>query len=289
MAPTTMNRRAFVKFLGLAGVLGGVNLVSGGCDLLFSSDGCPISQIGRTLLEEAVFKIASDALFTAALSHDRERAFALSLLGVAQSYSSIMFLAGECQQPRVYDSFCSFSADPAPLDDLFWQARDACGRYTCEGNGMELLEVYLTMRPKRASQDRHEFSYPATDPAGTAIYTPNPYVKWRFDTRDPQAWIISADVSHRVKLTTAERERLDLSHSGKVRVAKVANEPATLDLELGFPALASQPVALTLRIDYPSGGTVMGSVKSGPNVLASVSGRLTGGPPRFTWVGKCRR
>jgi len=154
---------------------------------------------------------------------------------------------------------------------------------------MELIEVYLTMRPKKAPQDRHEFSYPAADPAGTAIYNPNPYIKWRFDTRDPQAWIISADVSHAVKLTAAERERLDLSHSGKVLVAKVANEPATLDLELEFAALAPRPVALALRIDYTSGGMVMGSVKMEQNVLASVSGRLTGGPPRFTWVGKCRR
>ncbi len=276
-----------MRYLGVAGLASLLDVGTAGCSFLFDRDNCPISPTGRALLEEAVFKTVSDALFTAGLSHDSERAFALTLLGVERGYSSIMFLAGECKVPRVYDSFCNYASTPEPIEDPFWQTRDACGRYICESRGKERIEVYFTMRPRTSPDDRHEFSYPTVKPVGDAVYDPNPYIEWRFDMTKSKGWVITADISHAVRITTSAGESLDLSHKGKISVLKTGDEPSSLDLELKFLALAAELVTAILKIDYEAGGTVLGSVMLGNEVIASISGKLTGGPPRFHWTGLC--
>jgi hypothetical protein len=289
LQPQLLSRRIVLKsFVGLMGTLGLT-----GCSAWLNKDpkdlDCPLTMQERSLLEQVVFKIVQDALFISENSHDTERAFSFSLLGVDQGYSGISFLAKTCTAATVYEPFCVETSLPAnESKDPFWKIRDRCGRYICEKAGVDAVKVYFTMRPRTAPDDRHVFSYDTASPLKKIVYDPNPHIKWRFDETKTATMVVSTDFSHSVQMTTVANAKIDLSHQGKLTVVKTAGELQTLEMQLRFPMLASQAVGVFLKIDF-NADTVNGSVQYDGKIIASLklSGKPTLDQLKFTWESHC--
>ncbi len=248
---------------------------------------CPISTLGRRLLEETVSKLLRDAFFVSIQSHNLDRGFALSLVGVEQAYRGVTFLTKECTGPATFEAFCEFANIPAgePIPP-FWMTHDRCLRLACEGARIDLVQVYMTMRPKTAPDDRHPFRFSTVAPAGTAVYDPNPSVVWRIDQTVAGKLVVSASISNRLIITPTTGEPINLTHAGTIVVTQSSNEILSGSLQICFSALASSsttPTVVTFNLGT-EGGT--GAVSYGPQKIATISGSPSS-PLVFTWEGDC--
>jgi hypothetical protein len=139
------------------------------------------------------------------------------------------------------------------------------------------------MKGKTEPSDRHKFTYETTDPDGTAIYDPNPFITWRVDLTDLNAISISGDIEATVKITPTEGSLFDFKHKGKATALRAADvvESVTLDLEFTGLFLAGDP-AITAHAELDAANNAGGQVKNGEEVLADITKTFG-----FEWHGKC--
>jgi hypothetical protein len=247
-----------------------------------------VPPLAQTLFQESVHETLMDAVHVAEFTHDRERGFALQLPGVAQGYIGFLTLAASCSAPVLFEPFCEANAPPGePLED-FWRTRSRCSRLGCEGPGVDFIDVYFTVQPRTAPDDRHPFSYETTSPSGTAVFDPNPFITYRIDSRDPERVAITADLSRTLHFTPRGRQALDLRQSGDVSVVKSSGEITSAELDLRFPGLATEAGLVAVEVALGPDATGLGSVMLGATRLARISGTFSFDTPLvFSWKGGC--
>ncbi len=248
-------------------------------------DSCPLTEIERDFIEEIVEKVFGDALFVAQMTHDLERAYALTLIGVDEGSLGIAFLVEGCSQATTFEPTCDSGGLP-PGEDVpeFWQTHDRCGQFACEAENIGIARVYLTTQPHTDPDDRHAFSYEITAPAGTITYDPNPRVDWQIDQTDPQELVVEADLSQAITIDLASGDSLDLSFSGEVTLSKTVDDVLSGRMDLSFSGLGDGPVQAA--VELAANGDIIGTIKAGNRTIAALGGSLARAP-HFQWDQNC--
>lgn len=250
------------------------------------NDDCPLELPGRQMLGEMSLESFSDIAFSTNGSHDRERAFALSLPGVDEGYLAFVFLAMTCSGPLTYDRYCEGEfGGPGEGPETFWQGRDRCSQLGCISTEMDTARLWFTELPHRDSDDLHPFRYASLRPAGDVLFDPNPQVLWVYDRTVPDEISVSADIARNVLFTPEGGGTLDLSHEGKLKGVHAGDEVRSVALTLEFPRLLTSG-PLSVKISGGPDAIVTGIITQGEKVLATLSGTFGAEPPlEFDWSG----
>jgi hypothetical protein len=238
-------------------------------------------------------KSLADILIAAEHASEGERAAVLSILGRSFSYRSFAFVAreGSCIEPVAapvyFEPTCASRLPGPPPIDEFSMTFDSCSRLGCERTRVGLVDVWLTVQPRTAADDRHRFEYPATSPVGRMTYDPNPYVTYRIDLTDPVVTTVSADLRQTVIFTPAEGSPLDISHTGTVMATKQDGTVRSASLVVFFAGLTPPASPVVLNLDGGPSGEVMGAVRFGTRVLAMIQGHFDPAARLLSWQGAC--
>lgn len=270
------------------GVVGAVLLSGSSCiPVPGPQDGCPLDGTERQLAAEVISKLLSNALFVVDETNDLEQAQALSLVGVDQSYITVAFLVSECEGPQEFDPYCTADDLPPPEgEEPFYDTRFQCGQLGCEAANVRLSTVYFTMQPITDPDQPHEFSYPTSNPAGTAVYDPNPLITWRVDRTDPARIAFSAEFDFQVRVTPTGGTSIDLSYTGSFEAIQEDEEITSLSLDVFFPTLRSGE-NLVAELSLTSPDEITGILDADGMTIASIL-MQRGGQPEVTWSEACQ-
>lgn len=261
-------------------------------DAASDADTCPIPPPGRVLVQEAVVESFLSILAATEHAFEHERAIVFLLLGRPWGYGAFLFLAppGRCLGPEAFygEAWCdSRFPEPSPLDE-FSKTYDSCFRLGCESTRVGLVDVYFTVKPRTAPEDRHPFEYEATNPVGRMRYDPNPYLTTRVDLRDPALTIVSAELRHKVTFTPPGGSPLDISHAGTIIATKRGTRIQSVFLLVFFTGFTppGSPVILSVQ-QGDVFSDVDGAVRVGNRVLATIQGHFDPRANLFSWQGAC--
>jgi hypothetical protein len=268
----------------------GVVMVVGaaGCDRLVDPGGgaCRVGAVERALIDEVLQKAFGDALFVTEQSHDAERAYALTLLGVDEGSLGIALLAEPCLEQKEYEPFCdSAGAPPEEPVEGFWATRDRCGQLACEAADVGIARVYLTMLPHSAPDDRHAFSYEFVDGSATVTYDPNPRLDWRVDQSGAAMLIVDADLSQSIVVEFDEGEVVDLSFNGDATFRKNADGAVAGEVSLSFTDVLDGEM-VEIDVELLPDGTISGAARVTGRTIATMSGTLDEAP-HLEWAADC--
>ena len=254
---------------------------------------CPINSSGRTLLEEFVTEAVSDATFVALQSHDNERAFAISLLGVDHAYRGIASAVGPCTQEQTYAFTCdSTTRPPDDPPEPFWTTHDRCTQLRCTAADVVLATVYLTTAPVTDPSDRHTFEYDSESPPGHIVYDINPLITWRVDQSDPQRTVISAELvggilfTPRPDVSEQPVDGADLTYSGEIRFETRGGDIDSGVIDVIFPSLGYFGKTIRVELAAAANGSVTGSVMADEDLLATITSPADDALT-FSWTELC--
>lgn len=200
----------------------------------------------------------------------------------------IASLAFDCTDESWYDPYCMESGGITPggggePSSPFWETRDRCTRAGCGGEGVDLQQVYMTMKPHMAPDDRHAFTYDLTAVPGTATWDPNPMQIWSITTVSDTVRHTVGEIERQLVVELESGVTLDLAHTGNADITVDDGTITASELTLELPEIAPpDPMRLTLTID-PSG--VDGTLSHGDTVLATWGGTFE--EVDFAWQGGC--
>lgn len=247
---------------------------------------CPLSKTAQGLLRNQAENLLNNATWVTQRIGERERGYAYSLLGVGEGYQGALTVIAQCTEAIHYATYCNESSQPPGEPTApFWKTRDRCVRLGCEAAGIALVDVYFTMRPHTAPDDRHKFSYETTDPSGIAVSDPNPLITWRLDIRNPTV-AMTADFSSSLIVRPKDSEALDFSGMGKVDATRMDGKVTAAGLALSFPKLGAKGAPIDLNVKVNDAGDASGGVTSNGEVLAVAGGHNS---LSLNWQGRCSR
>lgn len=248
------------------------------------ADACVISPSVRTLLEETLVENTYVIRDVASQSGEKQYGFGIQIPGSEASYVGFTTVNNTCPNndivPTCYDE--SNSSDP------FWGDAEGqhtrCIRFRCEQGGanVALVDTFLTMSPKIAATDKHEFTYETTNPTGTATYDPNPFITWRIDLTDLAAIQVSAKIANVVRITETDETFIEFSHMGSLSASRTDADVSLINLDLEFGGLLKNQDVLTATVQVDAAGDVSGEIKAGTETIALIKDEF-----EFSWQGDC--
>ena len=255
---------------------------------------CPLSADALALLTESVNEAFQAGIFATTQTHGGalvDLGFASDLIGLDAQVHQIATLAFPCTAPSTFDPTCAGAAEPGGGEpaDPFLTDHDRCFRLGCVDADKPFVDVYYTMKPHTAADDRHAFSVDTTSPIGSASYAANPLVRWVADLSAAGSVGTHADIDLAPVVTTAS-ETIDVSSVGTVDGSYVTATPddlVTIALVLHYPRIAASEIVVEASGD--AAGALTGGVTQGTRVLATLSGTVdpNGGPLPFVWIDSC--
>ena len=250
---------------------------------------CPLSPAARMLLAEVLDETVEAGNYVAIGSHYREVAFALFLPGVEEANLGVASLAFECMDESWYVPYCSEGGGITPggggePSGPFWETRDRCGRLGCGGTGVDVQQVYMTMKPRMDPDDRHVFTYDSIAPTASVTWAENPLVLYRIERASPERWRVTAQISHSVDFALSAGGSVALSHSGSIDVDVSDGHIVTATYDLAFPDIAGG-AAVDADVTIDGSGAVTGAVVHDGTRLAEWGGAVD--HPTFTWLPPC--
>lgn len=248
------------------------------------ANGCLISSITRGLIEETTRENITGTIHTAKYAGPQARGFAIHLPGSKFGYvaTATIQAATECPANKGAISYCESVQNPT--DEPFWKdMHDRCVEFRCDGD-IGLVDAYLTMQPKKKLAEVHAFSYETAEPSGTAIYNPNPVVKWRVDQANPDAIEVMGALEANVKITPDDgSELIDFTHTGTLSATRSGADVTLVQVDLSFPELVLGDPPLTVSVAM-AGPVATGKVTRGDEVLATITEDKV-----FEWQGACAK
>ncbi len=233
---------------------------------------CPISPEGRRLLAdfststERELEVATVGLSAGGID------WATALVGAGSWLECSADLASSisCTGPRMDASVTCMSdlgGETGPVAGV-----DTCFAIGCEAADVLVVDVYSTIPPHRAPDDRVSISYASTPPypSASVTYAPNPLTRWRSDATGVWAVLAQNPV---VAFQTGET--IDFTFNGQARASS-----GSFMTSVSFPRLTARGT-VELTTSKAMGGALSGAVVLGDQTLAAVN---DGG---MVWQGAC--
>jgi hypothetical protein len=247
-----------------------------------SADACVVSADIRTMIEETLTEISLTSVDVAKNSGLTQYGFGIQIPGAQQSFVGYTTVNNSCPNSNVV-STCDSTKGGS--DDPFWKdVHDRCVRFRCEQGSanVALVDTFLTMQPKMAATDRHEFTYDTTHPTGKATFDPNPFMTWRIDLTEPAAIVVDAKIMNVVRILQTDDTFIDFTHTGNANVARTDADVSLATLDLEWPSLISGGSKLTGSVQVDAAGGVTGQVMNGDAIIAAIKDEY-----QFAWQGDC--
>ncbi len=242
-------------------------------------DKCPLDREERLHVAAATSATVNDLFSAASTAAQGKYGIYLSLLGTSHSVRQSLTLSVPCSHEQELNVNCLSDDDPDPAESFF-QERDECIQFVCEGENLFAVRVYYTMLDHREFDDPHEFTYPGDLIYGDEfVWNPNPSVVWRYDERTDGRVLVSADMDRNVTVLFEERDSLNLKHEGTAETVIIGAAIDSVNLDLSFPNMSAGSVEVSVNAD--SEGEPEGTIMLNGDVLAEY--RTSG----ITWVGEC--
>jgi hypothetical protein len=249
-----------------------------------SGDSCVVSASVRALLEETLIEDTYTAMDVSKNSADKKYGFGIQIPGSEEGYVGYTTVISTCPTNDVVGSCYSTEMPSDPVEE-FWKVHDRCVRFRCEQGGanVALVDTYLTMQPKMAATDKHEFTYDTTNPTGLATFDPNPFITWRIDFTDMAAIQVTAKVTSVVRIVETDETFIDFSHTGSIAVSRTDADVSLVNVDLEFGSLLKGGEKLTGSVLVDAAGGITGEIKAGTESIALIKDDFV-----ISWLGDCK-
>jgi hypothetical protein len=249
-----------------------------------AANSCVVSASVRALLEETLIEDTYTAIDVAKNSGDKKYGFGIQIPGSEEGYVGYTTVISTCPTNDVVGSCYSTEMPGDPIPE-FWKTHDRCVRFRCETGSanVALVDTYLTMQPKMAATDKHEFTYDTTNPTGLATFDPNPFITWRIDFTDMAAIQVTAKVTNVVRIVETDETFIDFSHTGSITVSRTDADVSLVEVDLEFGSLLKGGEKLTGSVQVDAAGGITGEIKAGMETIALIKDEFA-----VSWLGDCK-